>query len=126
MRKTIHEVKKIEAIHFESSPAYIQGDTNSSFTDIRQLLESLGCAVEEQGNEVFEHAGTKVPINKHSVRFPNGTLRLARTARNARKMQVLIPGEEEDYVVTYYTSSEFSPAHFDRGVTAVEKEDPSA
>jgi hypothetical protein len=42
-------------------------------------------------------------------------------ALNNRKGQMLVPGEDSDYIVTWYRRTEFTPELFDRGVHEVEK-----
>ena len=42
-------------------------------------------------------------------------------SRNSIKGQILIPGTDSDFIITFYKRTDNSPALFDRGVHEVEK-----
>ena len=134
-------------IHIGEGPAYIQGDRNRFFRGMDDLLNELGCEIEDHRVEVTEASGCRVPHPKFNVEFPRGSkvikrpkeFSTSRTARgrrrknrpeepkkrwsmNDRKGQVLVPGIDSDYIVTYYKATDLTPALFDRGVHEVEKD----
>jgi hypothetical protein len=132
----------ISEIHMTQGDAWVQGESMRGFADTRHLLETLGCKVEEAETKVFTQGTTTVPLAMFNVEFPEGSkhikrpkevdyrrsLRSRRQAENKkfslqrRKGQILIPGDESDFVVTYYKQEGESPKYFDRGAHEVEKD----
>lgn len=134
-------------IHVPNGDAWIMGEANHYFTGLDVLLIHLGCEIEEMPPEAHEAGGCRVVHPMSKVTFPDGSKIIKRPKEEAsnmtasgrrrrrapkerritwslnnRKGQILIPGEETDYIVTWYRRTQFSPEMFDRGVHEVEKE----
>jgi hypothetical protein len=134
-------------IYVPHGDAWIMGEQNHYFTGLDVLLIHLGCEIEAVTPEAHEAGGCRVVHPMSKVTFPMGATIIKRpkeedTGRTAsgrrrrrapkerrltwslnnRKGQILIPGEDTDYIVTWYKRTEFSPEMFDRGVHEVEKE----
>ena len=143
-----HYPLRLLDIHIGAGWAFIQGETTRSFSDLEALLTHIGCKVEKHRVEVTKVSDTQVAHQKYNVEFPAGSYHTkhpkdtsnTRTASgrrrrgakaedvkkvtwslNARKGQIVVPGAETDYIVTYYQKSETTPELFDRGVHEVEK-----
>jgi len=133
-------------IHIPNGSAWIMGEADRFFTGMDTLLIHLGCAIEEMEPEVTEASGCKVTLPMSRVVFPNGCKIIKRPKESSsnrtasgrrrrgapkerkitwslqnRKGQIVVPGEESDYIVTWYKRTEFTPQLFDRGVHEVEK-----
>jgi len=130
-------------IHIKGGDAWIQGEGNRLFPDLQTLLQELGCDVEELDPEVVRAQDWIVPMLLFSVVFPKGakiikhpkdsTPRTASGRRrkgaqrrqyspNDRKGLILIPGEETDYIVTWYRRDGESPEFISKTVQEVEKD----
>lgn len=134
---------ELRRIHISAGEAWIMGSPDRWFVDFEALLSELGCIVSASAPEITRSGSCRVVHPMYNVEFPPGSSivkhprdTVSRTASgkrrgpnvpslswdmNARKGQVMIPGIDEDYIVTYYQKTEFSPTLFDRGVHAVEK-----
>jgi hypothetical protein len=134
-------------IHIPNGSAWIMGERNHFFTGMDVLLIHLGCEIEEMEPEAHEASGCRVVHPMSRVIFPSGSKIIkhpkdessgrytasGRRRKNApkkqpltwslnnRKGQILVPGEDSDYIITWYKRTEFSPELFDRGVHEVEK-----
>jgi len=133
-------------IHVTAGPAFIAGEIHRKFLGMDDLLRELGCAVSEARVEVKRASGMQTAQQMYEVVFPEGSRiikypkertphltasgqkrRGAKEPRkgwdlHSRQGQVLILGDTEDYIVTYYRRTSLSPEYFDRGVVVVEKE----
>lgn len=134
-------------IHVPNGDAWIMGERDHYFTGLDVLLAHLGCNIEEMPPEVTKASGVQVVLSMAKVTFPEGSRIIKRPKEsssnltasgrrrrgapkerkitwslNNRKGQILVPGEDEDYLVTWYRKTQFTPELFDRGVVAVEKE----
>lgn len=134
-------------IHISGTEAFIQGEIIRPFGDMKMLLERIGCKVEQHRVEVHKISGVQTAQPKFNVEFPAGSKAIkqpkdrssnrtasGRRRRGAKKEvkigwglnhrtgQILVPGEDSDFIVTYYQSTEHSPSYFDRGVIEVEKD----
>jgi hypothetical protein len=138
---------KIYDIHISGTEAFIQGEEIRTFSSMKALLHHLGCNVMEHRVEVHEASGVQTAHAKFNVEFParsriikypkdrnSNTTASGRKRKGAKKVvkigwplnsrmgRIMIPGEDSDYIVTFYDATEHSPSYFDRGVTEVEKD----
>lgn len=131
-------------ISFQKGDAFIQGDGEPTrFNSTEELLRHLGCKVEERPPVIFKCQDWKVPIQYYNVEFPEGSAHLKRpragsslyTASGRRKKNppknpkppdpkgmICIPGDDCDYVVTYYEAKGESPHKLVPIIQEVEKE----
>jgi hypothetical protein len=137
---------RLQDIHISGTEAFIQGEQVHPFSDMKTLLERIGCKVTDHRVAVCRCGGVQTAQPMFNVEFPAGS-RVIKAPRdrssnytaggrrrkgaekltkigwplNSRKGQILVPGEESDYIVTYYGADFVSPSYFDRGVIEVEK-----
>jgi hypothetical protein len=141
----VHEFV-FDRIHISSGWAFIVGAEIRRFSDMEALLVELECVVTEMEPEISRSGEIQVAHRMFRVAFPAYTkiiqyprdLDSNRTASGNRRRgakrpdptfwspthkrgRILIPGISEDYVVTYYARTEYTPMLFDRGVHEVEK-----
>lgn len=140
---------QLSGIHLPTGRAWIQGERDRAFDGIRHVLEHLGCTITDLEPEVITHGSTIVPTSRSTVLFPAGSKHIRRPkedtsltgsgrrrrgakpkpkhfSMSSRKGQVLVPGTNSDFIITYYRKDGESPMHFDLGVHEVEQDDAAA
>lgn len=125
---------KREKVHISGSTAWLQSEENKSFPTMKELLEHIGCVVTPRPVESETRMGVTVPNAMFDVEFPSGSKvikshreydgRKGSGPRNLAeyKGQILVPGDDCDFIVTYNIATMYRPEFFGLGVNAVEKD----